>query len=123
MDWKNWKATGITAGALVSVATAWNLLAVPFLNSNYSPVAGRMRVETLEIIQKQTVDTLKETNETVEDVVDRLDRDACIDWNRRFRTAVDALEKAPEDLNAEDLRVTSLSQIFSTPDCMVEPAR
>lgn len=123
IDWKTWKAVGITAGALIGVATLYNNYLIPFLNSNYSPVAGTIRIQAIEAIQQKTVETLAATNETVQDTVERLDRTACSDWNRRLRNAGEALMKNPNDQFAEDQYKTAYEQIKITPMCGIELAR
>ena len=107
--------------AIVASISAWNMLAVPFLNSDFSPVAGTIRIKAIESIQQETVKTLDKTNMTVEGVVKQIDRTACSDWNRRLRVADDALMKNEEDVVATELRRNALDQIFSLGDCMVEP--
>lgn len=123
IDWKIMKAIGITASAVIGCVTAWNMLAIPFLNSDLSPIAGTIRLKGVEVIQQQTVKTLQKTGETVDGVVKRLDRTACADWNRRLRAADEALNKDRSDPVALLLRSTALDQIFALEMCMLEPAR
>ena len=121
MDSKKFLTYVGVPAAVVATATAWNLLMVPFLNSDFSPVAGTIRVKAIESIQQETVKSLDKTNMTVDGVVKQIDRTACSDWNRRLRVAEDALKKNSFDVVATELRRQALDQIFSLGECMIEP--
>lgn len=118
---------GGTAAAAVSIVTAWNLLFVPYLNSDLSPVIGaqryasdqKQRDKTTELLD-QTAKTLAKTNESLEALSKRQDRQECADWNRRLRIYTEAVRANPRDQFAPVLRRQAIDAIGGLPGCMQE---
>jgi hypothetical protein len=101
--------SGASAAAVVAIVTAWNLVAVPFLNSSFSPVVGAQRFEAAQSTQKAIADALKDTAESLKQTAQglaktnaRLDSTECSDNNRRLRTAQEALRRNQNDPIARD---------------------
>lgn len=118
---------GTLLGSIIGTVTAWNLLVVPFLNSDISPVVGAQRYANDLKAQKQIVETLDKTAQTLaktqqslDATIRRQDREECDDWNRRLRNYNEALRQNPRDDHARMLRNIALGEIASLPSCMQE---
>jgi hypothetical protein len=119
---------GSSAGAVVALVSAWNLVMIPYLNSDLSPVVGARRFEAAQTIQKDIADALKDTAESLKLTAQglaktnsRLDSTECSDNNRRLRTAQEALRRNQNDPIARDAFDAAAEKIRNLPDCMREP--
>lgn len=120
-------AGGTIAGALVGLYTAFVTLAVPFLNSDLSPVVGAQRYAfdrkeqktTAEVLDK-TVEALGKIGQSVDAMLRRQDAQDCEDWNRRLRTYSETLRVNPRDENARTLHGIAERTIRGLAGCVQE---
>lgn len=118
---------GSVAGAIVGIVTAWNLLAVPFLNSDLSPIVGAQRYAEDQKSQQMLADTIRDTaktlattNQNVEALAKWQARRDCEDHNRRIRIYTERLKANPRDQSSMELRSQALQAIQALPGCMLE---
>ena len=119
---------GASATAIVAIVGVSNLIVIPFLNSDFSPVVGAQRFAQATQMQKQIGDTLDKTVKTLDNTVQSLaaikveqDRTACAEMNRSIRIAIEALEKDRNSATGRSLLDDANQRMRSMPGCLREP--